>query len=85
MHESIYHPHMAPNLSLLQDRECLCRSSLEGTPIQTHRTALSAPPSENMPSAQWLLNLSALQELKVLIPLQLGSPESKILMAREAI
>jgi len=57
----------------------------EGTPIQTHRTALSAPPSENMPSAQWLLNLSALQELEVLIPLQLGSPESKILTAREAI
>jgi len=27
MHESIYHPHMAPNLSLLQDHECLCRSS----------------------------------------------------------
>lgn len=47
------------------------------TPIQTRRRALSAPPRKNMPSAPWLVDLSALQEEKGLIPWQLGSPESK--------
>ncbi|EOB02344.1 hypothetical protein Anapl_02388 [Anas platyrhynchos] len=47
------------------------------TPIQTRRRALSAPPRKNMPSAPWLVDLSALQEAKGLIPWQLGSPESK--------
>lgn len=78
MHEDIHRLHVAPNLSLLQDHVHVSAEVFqERTPIQTHRKALSAPPRKNMPSAQWLVDLSAPQEAKVLIPWQLGSPESK--------
>lgn len=69
---------MAPNPSLLPDHTYVSTEVFqERMPIQTRRIPLSAPPGKNMSSAQSLVDLSALQELKALTPSQLGSPETE--------